>query len=50
MAAAAKAPEVTQQTINNLVNGKSGVSLEMAVRLGKAFGGSAEMWLRLKQI
>ena len=29
---------VTRQTLNNLVNGKSGISPEMAVRLSKAFG------------
>jgi antitoxin HigA-1 len=31
---------VTRQALNNLVNGKSGISPEMAVRLSKAFGGS----------
>jgi addiction module HigA family antidote len=39
---------VTRQTLNNLVNGKSGISAEMAIRLDKAFGGSAETWLRLQ--
>ena len=39
---------VTRQTVNNLVNGKSGISADMAIRLDKAFGGSAEMWLRLQ--
>ena len=39
---------VTRQTLNNLVNGKSGISPEMAVRLGKAFGSSPEFWLRLQ--
>ncbi len=46
--AAAKALGVTRQALNNLVNGKAGISPEMAVRLSKAFGGSAEMWLRLQ--
>lgn len=46
--AAAQALGVTRQALNNLVNGKAGVSPEMAVRLSKAFGGSAEMWLRLQ--
>jgi len=46
--AAAKALGVTRQALNNLVNGKAGVSPEMAVRLSKAFGGSPEMWLRLQ--
>jgi len=39
---------VTRQTINNLANGKSGVSADTAIRLGKAFGGDAETWLRLQ--
>src|ERR1700730_3895109 len=39
---------VTRQALNNLVNGKSGISPEMAIRLDKAFGGSAETWLRLQ--
>ena len=29
---------VKRQTLNNLVNGKSGVSPEMSIRLSKAFG------------
>lgn len=45
---AAKALGVTRQALNNLVNAKAGISPEMAVRLSKAFGGSAEMWLRLQ--
>ncbi len=45
---AAKALRVTRQALNNLVNAKAGISPEMAVRLSKAFGGSAEMWLRLQ--
>jgi antitoxin HigA-1 len=39
---------VTRQTLNNLVNGKAGISPEMAIRLDKAFGGGAETWLRLQ--
>jgi antitoxin HigA-1 len=39
---------VTCQTLNNLVNGKGGISPEMAVRLAKAFGSSPEFWLRLQ--
>ena len=45
---AAEALGVTRQTLNNLVNGKSGISAEMAIRLDKAFGGGAETWLRLQ--
>lgn len=39
---------VTRQTLNNLVNGKSGISPEMAVRLSKAFGGSPSVWLKMQ--
>ena len=45
---AAKALGVTRQALNNLVNGKAGISPEMAVRISKAFGGSPDMWLRLQ--
>jgi antitoxin HigA-1 len=31
------------------VNGRSGISPEMAIRLGKAFGGGAETWFRLQK-
>lgn len=39
---------ITRQQLYNLINGKSGVSPEMAVRLEKAFGGSADAWLRMQ--
>jgi addiction module HigA family antidote len=39
---------VTRQTLNNVVNGKSGISPEMAIRLSKAFGSTAETWLRMQ--
>jgi antitoxin HigA-1 len=39
---------VTRQALNNLVNGKSGISPEMAIRLSKAFGSTPEFWLRLQ--
>jgi addiction module HigA family antidote len=45
---AAKALGVTRQALNNIVNGKSGISPEMAIRLDKAFGGGAEVWLGLQ--
>ncbi|HEY4944415.1 MAG TPA: HigA family addiction module antitoxin [Rhizomicrobium sp.] len=44
----AKALGVTRQALNNLINGKSGISPEMAIRLDKAFGGSAAVWLGLQ--
>jgi len=39
---------VTRQALNNLVNGKAGISPEMAVRLSKAFGGGPEVWLGMQ--
>ena len=44
----AKALGVSRQALNNLVNGKAGISPEMAIRLAKAFGSTAETWLRLQ--
>ena len=42
---AAAALGVTRTTLSELVNERRGVSPEMAVRLSKVFGGSAESWL-----
>lgn len=39
---------VTRQNLNNVLNGKSGISPEMAIRLAKAFGSRAEVWLGLQ--
>ncbi|HXW23521.1 MAG TPA: HigA family addiction module antitoxin [Xanthobacteraceae bacterium] len=46
--AGAKVLGVTRQALNNLVNGKSGISPEMAIRLSKAFGGSPAVWLKMQ--
>jgi antitoxin HigA-1 len=46
--AAAKGLGVTRKALSELVNGHSGVSPEMAIRLAKAFGGNPETWLRLQ--
>ncbi|HZV87789.1 MAG TPA: HigA family addiction module antitoxin [Candidatus Binatus sp.] len=46
--AAAKVLGVTRQALNNVVNGKSGISPEMAMRLSKAFGSTPETWLRMQ--
>ena len=42
---AAQALGVTRVTLSELVNGRRGISPEIAIRLSKAFGGSAESWL-----
>lgn len=44
--AAAKGLGVSRKALSALLNGRSGISPEMAIRLSKAFGGSAESWLR----
>jgi addiction module HigA family antidote len=45
---AAKVLDVTRQTLNNLVNEKAAISPEMAIRLEKAFGSTADTWLRMQ--
>jgi antitoxin HigA-1 len=42
---AAEALGVTRNTLSELVNGKRGISPEMAVRLSKVFGGAEQGWL-----
>ena len=46
--AGARALGVTRQTLNNLVNEKSGISPEMAIRFEKMGWGTADGWLRLQ--
>ena len=43
--AAAKALGVSRKTLSSLVNGRAGISPEMAVRLSMAFETSAESWM-----
>lgn len=42
---AAEALGVSRKTLSSIVNGKAGVSPEMAVRLSIAFNTSSESWL-----
>jgi addiction module HigA family antidote len=42
---AARVLGVDRQTLSNLLNGRSGISPEMAIRLEKAFGTPAREWL-----
>lgn len=39
---------VSPSTLNRLLKGSSGVSSEMAVRLSKALGRSAESWMTMQ--
>lgn len=45
---AAEGLGVTRQTLSDLVNERSGISVDMAVRLSKAFGSNPETWLGLQ--
>jgi addiction module HigA family antidote len=42
---AARGLGISRKTLSALLNGRFGISPEMAIRLSKAFGGSAESWL-----
>lgn len=44
--ALAKALGVSRKTLSELLNGRAGVSAEMALRLSMAFKPSAESWMR----
>jgi addiction module HigA family antidote len=39
---------VTRPSLSRVLNGKAGVSADMALRLAEAFGTEADMWLRLQ--
>jgi antitoxin HigA-1 len=39
---------VSRKQLSDIVNGRAGISPEMAIRLDKAFGGGAETWVRLQ--
>ena len=45
---AAESLGVTRKTFSMLLNGKSDISPEMALRLSKVFGRTPEGWLRLQ--
>ena len=45
---AARRLGVTRQAFSALLNGRAGVSAEMALRLAQSLGTSAEMWLSMQ--
>ena len=45
---AARKLGVSRKQLSDVVNGHSGISPEMAIRLDKAFGGGANTWYRLQ--
>src|SRR5437588_10612912 len=46
--AGAKVLGVARQTLTKVINGKAGISPEMAIRLTKAFGSTEETWLGMQ--
>lgn len=42
---AARALDISRKTLSAIINGKAGISPEMAVRLSMAFNTSSESWL-----
>lgn len=48
VSAAALGLGVTRQQLYRILNGSSGISAEMALRLEKAIGSTADFWLRLQ--
>ena len=45
---AARKLGVSRKQLSDVVNGHSGISPEMAIRLDRAFGGDANTWYRLQ--
>ena len=45
MTAAARALGISRKTLSGILNGRAGISPEMAVRLSIAFNTTAESWL-----
>lgn len=44
----AEALGITRQQLYNVINGKSAITPEMAIRLEQGIGSTAEGWLRLQ--
>lgn len=49
MGALAEALGVTRQTMVKIVNGKAGISPEMALRLSEAFDTTPDLWLAMQR-
>jgi addiction module HigA family antidote len=45
---AAKGLGVTRQQLHEIIAGRSAISPEMAIRLEKAIGGTADGWMRMQ--
>lgn len=49
IAEVAKGIGVSRKSLSEMINGKYGISTEMAIRLAKAFSTTPESWLNLQQ-
>ncbi|MCC6944831.1 MAG: HigA family addiction module antidote protein [Thermomicrobiales bacterium] len=45
---AAQVLNVARPTLSKVINGRAGISAEMAVRLSKTIGSTPEFWMRLQ--
>jgi len=45
---AAELLDLTRPTLSNIMNGKSGITPNVALRIETVFGGSAKFWVRLQ--
>ncbi len=45
---AARLLMVNRSALSNVLNGKAAISPSMAIRLEKAFGGNASLWLKMQ--
>ena len=48
VAEAAKGIGITRQQLHNVIAGRSSITPEMALRFEKAFGSTADTWLRMQ--
>lgn len=44
----AKSLNTTRKTLSTIINGRQGVTPEMAIKLGKMFNSDPDFWLRLQ--
>lgn len=48
VSAAAEVMGITRQQLYRIIRGESGISADMALRLERAIGSTADMWLRMQ--
>ena len=48
IAEAAKELRVSKQTLSDLINKRTSISTDMAIRLSKSFGSNAETWVGMQ--